>query len=142
MNVLISACLLGVNCRYNGKRTEMEGLGGLMEKYTLIPVCPETLGGMPTPREPSEIRDGRVFSQSGRDVTDFYERGAAETLRLAQMYGCTYAVMKERSPSCGSGRIHDGSFSGALTDGDGVCAAALKAAGITVLGESEIYKLP
>ncbi len=142
MNVLISACLMGVYCRYNGERRAMDGLAELMEKHTLIPVCPETLGGMPTPREPSEIRDGRVYSKSGADVTEFYERGAAETVRLARLYGCEWAILKERSPSCGSGIIHDGGFSGGLAAGDGIAAAALKKAGVTVLGEGDIGRLP
>lgn len=141
MNILISACLMGVGCRYNGERTELERLGELMEKHTLIPVCPEVFGGMPTPREPSEIRDGRVYARSGRDVTGFFERGAEEALRLARLYRCTCAVLKERSPSCGRGRIYDGTFTGRLVSGDGVLAARFAAAGIAVIGESEIETL-
>jgi uncharacterized protein YbbK (DUF523 family) len=142
MNILISACLMGVNCRYNAERLVMDGLEELMKKHTLIPVCPEIFGGMSTPRDPSEIRDGRVYAKSGADVTDYYDRGADEVLRLAQLYDCKYAILKERSPSCGHGRIYDGTFSGRLIDGSGVCAQRLSEAGITVLGETNLSALP
>ena len=141
MNILVSACLMGVNCRYNGERLTLERLDELMEKHTLIPVCPEVFGGMPTPREPSEIRAGRVFSKSGRDVTDHYERGADEVLRLARLYRCTCAILKERSPSCGHGRVYDGTFTGRLVEGNGFSAARLAGAGVAVIGESEIETL-
>jgi uncharacterized protein YbbK (DUF523 family) len=141
MTILVSACLMGVVCRYNAERLTMEHLDELMRRHTLIPVCPEVFGGMSTPREPSELRDGRVRSESGRDVTDCFERGAEEVLRLARLYRCRCAVLKERSPSCGCGEIYDGTFSGRLVRGNGVCAARLLAEGLTVLGESEISKL-
>ena len=139
--ILISACLLGVRCRYDGGSKPQEPILRLMEKYTLIPVCPEQLGGLPTPRKPSERRGDRVVMSDGRDVTAEYRRGAEETLRLARLYGCTAAVLKERSPSCGCGRIYDGTFTGTLTDGDGVTAALLKENGVAVYGESELEKL-
>jgi len=142
MNILVSACLLGINCRYNGVPVVSEDVLALLKRHTLIPVCPEQLGGLATPREPSEHREGRVVTGSGRDVTEEYSRGAAETLRLAQLYGCRYAILKERSPSCGHGRIYDGSFSGVLVPGSGSAAALLEANGITVLGESELGRLP
>jgi uncharacterized protein YbbK (DUF523 family) len=141
MNILISACLIGVNCRYNAERFVMDGLDELMAKHHLIPVCPEIFGGMSTPRDPSEIRSGRVYAKSGADVTDYYKRGADEVLRLARLYKCEYAVLKQRSPSCGHGRIYDGTFSGQLIEGSGVCAKRLAEAGITVLDETEISKL-
>jgi len=141
MKILISACLMGVNCRYDGERINMEGLEELMRRHTLIPVCPETLGGLPTPREPSELRDGQVFSRSGGNVTDRFRQGAEEALRLARLYECSYAILKERSPSCGFGRIYDGSFSGSLTAGNGVCADLLSRAGLTIIGESRIKEL-
>lgn len=141
MILLTSACLMGIDCRYNGERTELPALSELLQRHTLIPVCPETLGGMPTPREPAERCGSRVVTRSGADVTEFYERGAKEALRIARLCGCTCALLKERSPSCGCGIIHDGSFSGALAPGSGVCAEALQAAGIPVLGESEIAAL-
>lgn len=108
-----------------------------MERHTLIPVCPEQLGGLPTPRLPSERREGGVFDRGGKDVTAQYRQGAEEVLRLARLYGCTHAVLKERSPSCGSGQIYDGSFSHVLVPGSGVAAELLAQNGITVLGESQ-----
>ena len=113
----------------------------LAERYTLVPVCPEQLGGLQTPRPPSERLGGRVRTQSGADVTAQFSRGAAQALYLAQRFGCVKALMKERSPSCGSGSIYDGSFRGRLTDGFGVAAELLLANGIAVLGESRIEEL-
>ena len=139
--LLISACLLGVRCRYDGGSKPQPGVEELAGRYRLIPVCPEQLGGLPTPRSPSERQGDRVVSRQGRDVTAEYRRGAEETLRLARLYGCTAAVLKEKSPSCGCGRIYDGTFSGTLTDGDGVTAELLKENGIRVYGESEIVKM-
>lgn len=139
--ILISACLLGVCCRYDGKSVPQETACCLAEKYQLIPVCPEQLGGLSTPRAPSERRDGGVFTNAGGDVTAAYCRGAEEALRLARLFGCKRAVLKERSPSCGSGQIYDGSFSGTLTQGDGVTAALLKQNGIAVYGESALEAL-
>ena len=141
MNLLISACLMGVKCRYDGKTKPLACLEQLIDEYTLIPVCPEVLGGLPTPRVPAERIGGKVITQDGRDVTANYEQGAQEALRMAQMTGCTTALLKERSPSCGSGTIYDGTFSGGLCPGDGVCGALLKKNGINVLGESRVAEL-
>lgn len=141
MKILVSACLLGVNCRYNGKGELVQELKELMKEHHLIPVCPEQLGGLSTPRVPAEQVKGRVITQTGDDVTAQYEKGAVETAGLAQLFGCRCAVLKERSPSCGSSRIYDGTFSKRLTKGDGSAAALLKAKGIRVFGESEIEQL-
>jgi len=138
MTILVSACLLGCPCRYDGKSKPNAAVLALMEQHTLIPVCPEQMGGLATPRAPAERREGGVFTQAGMDVTAQYRRGAEEALRLANLYGCTCAILKERSPSCGSGEIYDGSFSRRLIAGDGVTAALLKANGIAVCGESEV----
>ena len=140
MKILISACLLGSCCRYDGASKAHPLAAALAECHTLVPVCPEQLGGLPTPRPPAERRGDRVVTQSG-DVTEQYRRGAEETLRLARLYGCTAAVLKEKSPSCGCGRVYDGTFSGTLTDGDGVTAELLKENGIKVYGEGELEKL-
>ena len=104
---------------------------------------PGNHGGLPTPRSPAEILRGqeKVIRKDGVDVTEAYRRGAEETLRLAHLFDCKLAVLKERSPSCGKGRIHDGSFSGAMTDGDGITTALLRQNGIEVIGESEIPQL-
>lgn len=145
-NILVSACLLGVNCRYDGGNGLQKGLMGLMETYSLIPVCPEQLGGMETPREPAEqissdtekYPKGRVVTCSGKDVTDSFLKGAEETLKLAELYGCKKAILKERSPSCGYGTVYDGTFSGTKVPGSGVTARLLAENGILVYGESNI----
>ena len=141
MKLLISACLLGVCCRYDGASKEYPQLKELMERHTLIPVCPEQLGGLSTPRHPAERQGERVVTKAGKDVTAAYRCGAEETLRLYRLLGCEAAVLKERSPSCGRDRVYDGTFTGTLTDGDGVTAELLRRHGIAVYGESEIRKL-
>lgn len=137
MKILVSACLLGVRCRYDGKSKPHPAVERLMEQHTLIPVCGEIFGGLPTPRVSAERQGARVVTADGRDVTAAYRRGAEEVLRLAERYGCKAAILKERSPSCGSGRIYDGTFTGTLTDGWGVTAELLRDHGICVIGESE-----
>ena len=139
--LLISACLLGCACRYDGKSKPHPLAVELARRGLAVPVCPEQLGGLPTPRKPSERRGGRVVMADGQDVTAEYRRGAEEALHLARLYGCTAAVLKERSPSCGKGQIYDGTFTGTLTAGDGVTAELLTAGGIKVYGESELEKL-
>ena len=139
--LLISACLLGCACRYDGKSKPHPLAVELARRGLAVPVCPEQLGGLPTPRKPSERRGGRVVMADGRDVTAEYRRGAEETLHLARLYGCTAAVLKERSPSCGSGQIYDGSFTGTLTDGWGTAAALLREHGVRVVGESRLEQL-
>ena len=138
-NVLISACLLGFACKYCGgsnKLTERQ-LAALGERFRLIPVCPETAGGLPTPRDPSERLGDKVVSNQGRDVTAQYQKGAETALWLARRYDCKAALLKEKSPSCGSGQIYDGSFTGTLIPGDGVAAQMLKEEGLIVFGESD-----
>lgn len=137
-NLLISACLLGVECKYSGGSNALpeETIEKLRTRYRLIPVCPETAGGLPTPRDPSERLGERVVSCRGADVTAQLKKGAEAALTLARRYGCTTALMKEHSPSCGSGLIYDGSFSGKLVKGDGCAAELLKAAGVSVVGEN------
>lgn len=136
--LLVSACLLGVECKYSGGSNLNEDVIRLSERYDLVPVCPEQLGGLATPREPSEIHGGRVVTRSGKDVTEEYKKGAREALRIARLTCCRKAVLKERSPSCGCGFVYDGSFSGKLVPGDGAAAALLKVNGISVTGESGI----
>ena len=142
-NLLISACLMGYECKYCGGSNKLSeaALKALKEKYRLIPVCPESAGGLPTPRDPSEIRGERVVSIAGRDVSAEYRKGAETALWLSKKYGCEKALLKEQSPSCGSGVIYDGSFSGTLTEGYGVAAGMLKEAGVKVLGESRVNEL-
>ena len=139
-NILVSACLLGICCRYDGKGNPNESVLALLgrDDITLIPVCPEQLGGMSTPRTPSERLDDRVINRAGKDVSHCFSKGADAALQIAQQSRCRYAILKERSPSCGCGRIYDGTFSGTLTDGNGVTAELLLQAGIQVFGESQI----
>ena len=141
MNILVSACLLGMNCRYDGSHNYCPELEKLMEEHILIPVCPERRGGLDTPREPAERQGDRIIARDGSDVTDAYIRGAQETLRLAKEYDCRYAIFKERSPSCGAGVIYDGNFSHTRVPGDGMTTQLLRANGIIVLGESQISAL-
>lgn len=137
-NILVSACLLGEPCRYDGKSKPCERVIALKGTYNLIPICPEVMGGLPTPRTPSEICGERVLMKDGRDVTENYNRGAQKALEIARENACTVAILKEKSPSCGSGLIHNGSFDGGLVEGDGITTQLLKQNGIRVLGESEI----
>ena len=139
MKFLVSACLLGEPCRYDGKSKPCEAVIRLQERHELIPVCPEVMGGLPTPRIPSECQsDGRVVNRDGEDVTSAYRRGAEAVLELARKSGCDAVILKERSPACGKGLIYDGSFSKALIPGNGVCAALLLEHGFSVMGESEL----
>ena len=141
MRILISACLLGARCRYDGASKPQPWIAALAERHTLVPVCPEQLGGLPTPRPPAERRGDRVVTREGADVTAQYRRGAEEALALCRLLGCGAALLKERSPSCGRGEIYDGTFSGTLTPGDGVTAALLEANGVAVYGESRLREL-
>lgn len=143
MNILISACLLGLSCRYDGNSKGLDKalIEKLRAEHNLIPACPEQLGGLPTPRNPSERIGEGVFMDTGADVTAQYRHGAEQALYLAKMFGCEAAILKERSPSCGCGEIYDGTFSGRLTPGDGVTAELFKAAGIPVYGESRVEEL-
>ena len=135
--ILVSACLLGVPCRYDGTGKADERIVALAKTRRLIPVCPEQLGGLPTPRPPAERNGTRVLTRDDRDVTVPFLRGAEETLRLARLFSCRIAILKASSPSCGSGQIYDGCFCGRLIPGDGMTAALLKQDGLTVLSEKD-----
>lgn len=141
MKLAVSACLLGVRCRYDGAARPHPLARALAGRHQLVPVCPEQLGGLPTPRPPAERRGHLVVTREGGDVTEQYRRGAEETLYLCRRLGCQGAVLKERSPSCGCREIYDGAFSGALVPGEGVTAEVLRQAGLPVYGESEIERL-
>lgn len=138
MRILISACLLGTCCRYDGGGNKQEWAEELGRRYELVPVCPEQLGGLATPRPPAERLGDRVVTNAGSDVTDAYEKGAAEALALARLLNCQAAVLKERSPSCGRGAIYDGTFSHTQVPGNGVTAQRLLEAGIPAYGESQV----
>ena len=138
MRILVSACLLGVCCRYDGQSKTCPAVMELMKEHELIPVCPEQLGGLPTPRPPAEIQGKRVVNCEGKDVTAQYEKGADEAARLYQLFHCDCAILKARSPSCGVGMVYDGFFSGTLVSGDGITAQALKRLGVRVMTEETL----
>lgn len=123
MRLLISACLLGCCCRYDGASKTHPLAEALAQRHDLVPVCPEQLGGLSTPRPPAERQGERVVTKDGRDVTAAYRRGGEEAVCLCRLLGCEAAVLKERSPSCGYGIIHDGTFSGGLTTGNRCCGS-------------------
>lgn len=136
--ILVSACLAGEACRYDGSAAAHPAVLELVRQGRAVPVCPEVLGGLPTPREPMEIRAGRVVSRMGADVSEAFHEGARRALEMALAAGCREAILKARSPSCGSGVVYDGTFSGVLIPGDGVFAAFVKAQGIAVRTESDL----
>lgn len=155
--VLISGCLLGLSCNYKAKASPvyLERLSPLIDELVaagivFLPVCPEQQGGMPTPRIPSELQDdadsilagqGKILNREGEDVTGFFIKGAEESLRMARLYQVRLAILKSRSPSCGSKGVYDGTFSGKLVKGRGIAAALLQNAGLKVFDEQEFEEL-
>lgn len=135
---LCSACLLGVECRYDGEHNRNEKVLELAKKETLIPVCPEQLGGLATPRVKAEIREGGVVNAENEDVTRQFKKGAEETLRIAKTFGAKEAILKQRSPSCGCGKVYDGTFSKTLVSGDGITTKLLKENGVVVKTEEDL----
>jgi uncharacterized protein YbbK (DUF523 family) len=135
--LLVSACLLGVACNHEGRSSRRPHIEALAARFTLIPVCPEVLGGLTTPRPAAERQGERVVNVDGLDVTEEYGRGAAAALDVARAAGATRAVLKARSPSCGASAIYDGTFSRTLAAGAGVTAALLCGAGITVVSDED-----
>lgn len=140
MNILISACLLGQYCRYDGQTKVYPQVQALIgrDDIHLIPVCPEQCGGLATPRPAAERQGKRVVTTNGSDVTAQYQRGAEAALYWARLFHCTKAILKEKSPSCGHGQIYDGTFSRTLTAGDGVTVELLRAEGLEIIGESDL----
>ena len=137
MAILVSACLLGENCKWDGGNNRNERVIALCEGQEVIPVCPEVAGGLPVPRQPSEIRDGRVVARDGTDVDAAFRLGAEKCLALCEGKPIDFAILKARSPSCGKAQIYDGRFTGTLVPGDGVFAALLRERGINVFTEDE-----
>ncbi|WP_028830231.1 DUF523 domain-containing protein [Proteocatella sphenisci] len=138
VNILVSACLLGLNCKYSGGNNINERIVELKNRYNLIPVCPEQLGGLATPRNPAEICKGLILDSQGKDVTEYFKKGAMETLALARLFNCPIAILKSKSPSCGINRVYDGTFEGRLISGMGMTARLLKESGITVMCDEDI----
>lgn len=140
-SILVSACLLGAACKYSGGDNFCPKVAALVKDYHLVPVCPEQLGGLPTPRTPAERQGNRVITKDGQDVTAAYHRGAQEAWKLAKLFGCDTAILKARSPSCGAQGIYDGTFTGTVIPASGVTAELLRDAGIRVLTEDELEQL-
>lgn len=153
--ILISACLLGVNCNYKGSCSYDFSKNNcfwssINRKYNIIPICPEQLGGLSTPRIPSELQDsaaniesgkGRIVNKKGLDVTKNFVNGANEVLRLSKMYNVHFAVLKSKSPSCGTKTVYDGTFSGVLIDGLGYTAYLLRKSKVTIYDEYEFSEI-
>ncbi|MBQ7788981.1 MAG: DUF523 domain-containing protein [Clostridia bacterium] len=139
--ILVSACLLGVPCRYDGKSKPQQEVMALKNKYELIPVCAEVLGGLTTPRIGAEIIGNKVIRKDGVDVTYEYNKGADKILEIAKENNCKTAILKSKSPSCGKGEVYDGTFKRALIKGDGILTRLLIKNGIAVYSEKEIDKL-
>ncbi len=137
--IIVSACLLGVECNHRGSASPAPGVQALAASARLIPVCPEVAGGLPTPRPAAELQaDGRVRTEDGTDVTDFYRRGAAHAVDLARAAGAGRAVLKARSPSCGCHEVYDGTHTRSLRPGEGVTASALREAGVDVVSDEDV----
>lgn len=131
--ILVSSCLLGLNCKYNGGNNHSKEIDEFLKDYDVIPICPEIMGGLPTPRVGAEISGDKVITKDGRDVTKQFKKGAEETLFLAQKYNVKLALLKLRSPSCGVEKIYDGTFTNTLIDGNGITAQLLKNNGIKII---------
>lgn len=138
MKILVSACLLGAHCRYDGKDNGCQQVIRLAEEHTLIPVCAEQLGGLSTPRLPVEWQGDRAVNSTGVDCTEAFQKGAREVLHLAQTCGCELAILKGKSPSCGNQQIYDGTFSRRLVEGMGETARLLVEHGIPVINETQV----
>lgn len=138
MMIIVSACLAGVECRYNGEAFAIPEVVELVKRGQAIPVCPEVLGNLPIPRIRAEKRNERVFSEDGHNLTDQFLKGAQIAVNIAKEAGCKKAILKSKSPSCGCGWIYDGSFSGKLIKGDGIFCSLVKKEKIAVYTEDEI----
>ena len=139
--LLVSACLLGINCKYSGGNNRLPEAEALAARFELVPVCPEQLGGLPTPRPCAERVGERVINRAGEDVTAAFRLGAERTAEIARSGGVRRALLQERSPSCGCTCIYDGSFTGQVIPGQGVTAELLARHGIKLYGESQVDEL-
>ena len=136
--IMVSACLLGENCKYNGGNNYCKEVLDFIKDKEVILICPEVMGGLSTPRVPCEIVEGKVINKEGEDKTFEYEKGAQIALNLALKNDVKRAILKAKSPSCGVGRVYDGTFSNTLIKGNGICANLLKKHGILVYSENDI----
>lgn len=136
-----SACLCGLNCRYDGKTKPKESIVKLFNAGKVLPLCPENLGGLQAPRAPCEWQNGRAMDRNGRNLTENFERGSEIAMQKALASGCRKAILKSRSPSCGVGHIYDGTFTGTLRSGNGLWAEKLLKAGFEIFTEDDFEKL-
>lgn len=136
--ILVSACLAGVKCRYDGNDNANHKVIEMVKKGKAIPICPEQLGGLQTPRIPAEIYEDKVINKKGENVTSQFKKGAKETLRIAELVSCYKAILKQSSPSCGYGKIYDGSHTGRIIEGMGLTAKLLSQKGIIILTEEDL----
>jgi len=137
---ICSACLIGMECRYDGKDNLSKASDRLIKEYKkgeIIPVCPEQMGGLPTPRIPCEIKNYRVFNREGEETTKYFEKGAREVMKIVEDLGIEEAIMKQGSPSCGCGQIYSGDFSGEKIEGDGITTRVLKKNGVKIFSEND-----
>ena len=135
--IVVSECLAGIKCRYDGDSKPCQKVIELIKQGKAIPVCPEQLGGLPTPRAPAEIVGDKVLTKDGEDKTTEFIRGTKEAMKIVEMANCTEAILKAKSPSCGCGRIYDGTFTGNTKEGDGLFTKSLKEKGIKCTTEEE-----
>ena len=140
MKIVVSACLLGENCKYSGGNNRNERLLALLCGHEVIPVCPEVLGGLPVPRIPAEIVDGVVKNRDGFSVDQEFRRGAAAALDICIREKPDLVILQPRSPSCGVGKVYDGTFSGKLVPGNGVFAALASENGFRVANVEQILE--
>jgi len=138
MKIMVSACLLGENCKYSGGNNRREQVLAFVEGHEVFPICPEVMGGLPTPRTPAEIVEGRVFNKDGVNVDKEYRLGAKMALEIAKRENIDMAILQPRSPSCGAREIYDGTFSGRKIPGMGITAALLKENGFRVVDADEL----
>lgn len=138
--ILVSACLLGENCKYNGGNNENACVKAYLKDKEYKMICPETMGGLKSPRLPAEIQNGKVFLKDGTDVTEHFLQGAETVCRIAESCGADCAILKEGSPSCGCNLVYDGTFSGRKISGQGIAAKALLNMGISVKSEQDLEK--
>lgn len=141
MKIMVSACLLGDNVKYNGGNNKNDELINFLKDYEVIKVCPECFGGLPIPRDPSEIVNNRVVTEKGIDVTKEFTLGAVKTLEIAKANNIKIAILKKNSPSCGSNTIYDGTFSHKVIEGSGITAKLLKENGIIVFNEENYINI-
>ena len=141
MKIAVSACLLGEKCRYDGTDRFNEELYELLKGHTVVPVCPEVMGGLSVPHEPCEIKGNYVYTRDGKDITDYIMLGVSNSLEMYYGYDCDFAILKTKSPSCGKGQTYDGTYNGQLIEGDGLLVRELKGDNEEVFTEEEIEKI-